>query len=261
LIVHISSIGQLDKWAVDIPDYAIKLAKAFWPGPMTLILKRGNRAKDFITGFQSSIGLRVPNHELALSLLKKFETLGGLGVAAPSANKFGAVSPTTVDAVDQELGELLGYSDLVLDGGQSSIGLESTIIDCTKRYPTILRPGAITKFMIEIYSGIITQTTPNNDSPKFPGSFKAHYAPRTSLILDSVPVPGDGFIALSEIETPKGTIRLASPKNSKEYAQCLYEALRSADKQNLKRIVAILPKGSTIEEAIRDRLDKASGIR
>ena len=149
LIVHISSINQISKWATDIPDYAIKLARDFWPGPMTLILKRSDLAKDFITGGQENIGLRVPNQPLALALLAEFESLGGQGVAAPSANRFGAVSPTTSLAVREELENYLGSNDLILDGGSCHIGIESTIINCTDIVPTILRPGAITNEMVE----------------------------------------------------------------------------------------------------------------
>ena len=149
LIVHISSINKLENWATDIPDYAIKLAREFWPGPMTLILPRKEIAKDFITGGQNNVGLRVPAQPVALALLKKFEELGGQGVAAPSANRFGAVSPTTAEAVGEELGVYLDSKDMVLDDGQCLVGIESTIIDCTNKSPTILRPGAITSTQIE----------------------------------------------------------------------------------------------------------------
>ena len=149
LIVHISSINQISKWAVDIPDYAITLARKFWPGPMTLILQRSNLAKNFITGGQENVGLRVPSHSLALALLTQFESLGGEGVAAPSANRFGAVSPTTSLAVNEEIGKNLKEEELILDGGTCIIGLESTIVDCTGKFPSILRPGAITLEMVE----------------------------------------------------------------------------------------------------------------
>ena len=135
LIVHISSINNLDKWAQQIPEYAITLARTFWPGPMTLILPRTELAKDFITGGQDNVGIRVPSHPLALSLLKEFESLGGLGIAAPSANRFGRVSPTSAQAVQEELSEYLTLDDLILDGGPCQIGIESTIIDCTKQTP------------------------------------------------------------------------------------------------------------------------------
>ena len=149
LIVHISSIVNLDKWAKDIPEYALKLARAFWPGPMTLILPRTDLAKDFITGGQDNVGIRIPSHTIALALLIEFEYQGGLGVAAPSANRFGAVSPTTATAVEIELADFLSEKDQILDGGPCLVGVESTIIDCTQNKPSLLRPGAVTKEMIE----------------------------------------------------------------------------------------------------------------
>ena len=145
LIVHISSMSYLDKWAIDIPGYAMKLAREFWPGPMTLILKRSDLAKDFITGGQDCVGVRVPANSIALKLLTHFEQLGGEGVAAPSANRFGAVSPTTSESVSHELKSYLSLDDLILDGGHSEIGIESTIIECLSESPNILRPGFISK--------------------------------------------------------------------------------------------------------------------
>ena len=149
LIVHISSIEHLDKWARDIPEYAIKLARSFWPGPMTLILPRTKLAKDFITGGQDNVGIRVPSHTVALALLKEFESQGGEGVAAPSANRFGKVSPTTAQAVSDELSNYLTSTDLILDGGPCAVGVESTIIDCTQSLPVIIRPGEVSTEMIE----------------------------------------------------------------------------------------------------------------
>ena len=154
VIVHISSPNQLKNWAIEIPEYAIRLGSAYWPGPMTLILKRNSLALDFITGGQESVGLRVPNHQVALSLIKEFEKLGGFGIAAPSANRFGSVSPTTARAVEEELGNFLESEDLILEDGQCEIGVESSIIDCTQVNPVVLRPGAITKEMIEEVTGL-----------------------------------------------------------------------------------------------------------
>jgi L-threonylcarbamoyladenylate synthase len=144
LIVHVSSLAMAIEWASYQPEYLAKLASAFWPGPMTLILKRTEIARDFITGGQATVGLRVPDHTLALALLQEFKKIGGKGLAAPSANRFGQVSPTTASAVQEELGEYLEEKDSILDGGPSLVGLESTIIDCTASAPRILRPGAIT---------------------------------------------------------------------------------------------------------------------
>jgi L-threonylcarbamoyladenylate synthase len=154
LIVHIGNLEYLEQWISDIPEYAITLAREFWPGPMTLILQRSELAKDFVTGGQDTVGIRIPSNSLALALLEAFHKLGGQGVAAPSANRFGQVSPTTAQAVQEELGEFLLDTDLILDGGSSEVGLESTIIDCTGELPRILRPGAITVEMIEEVTGL-----------------------------------------------------------------------------------------------------------
>ncbi len=256
LIVHISSITKLNDWARDIPEYANALAKDFWPGPMTLILKKSDLAKNFITGGQATVGLRVPKHPIALELLKEFEKLGGKGVAAPSANRFGKVSPTTADSVKEELANELSENDLILDGGQSEVGLESTIIDCTQSAPRILRPGAITKEMIERSTGLSITTV--GDEIRVSGALDNHYAPKAKVLLDIEPQPGDGYIALSKHETPTGVIRLSAPKTIDEFAKELYSALRLADQKSIERVVIRQPEGDGIALAIRDRLLKAS---
>ncbi len=260
LIVHLSSIEYLDKWARDIPDYAKALARTFWPGPMTLILPRTKLAKDFITGGQDNVGIRVPSHTVALALLKEFETQGGLGVAAPSANRFGAVSPTTAKHVQEELSEYLQPTDLILDGGPSLVGVESTIINCIQSVPTILRPGAITQDMIDNLLGISVLSDQQNlgNQIKAPGLLKSHYAPSAKVFLKGTPKPGDGFIALTSLKTPNGAIRLASPANNKEYAQILYQALRLADSKKIGRVFVIPPEGLDIAVAINDRLKRCA---
>ncbi|MCX6447510.1 MAG: L-threonylcarbamoyladenylate synthase [Actinobacteria bacterium] len=257
LIVHISNINLLDKWAKDVPEYAIKLARSFWPGPMTLILPRTALVKDFVTGGQDNVGIRIPNQTLALALLSEFEKQGGAGVAAPSANRFGAVSPTTAGAVEAELAAYLSGDDQILDGGACDVGVESTIIDCTGSTPIILRPGAITAQMIFAATDLEPATT-NNLDIKASGLLESHYSPLAKVILDRTPERGDGFIALSNIKTPEGVIRLASPKNNEEYAKVLYQALRNADSQQIKTVHAHLPVGSDIAVAIRDRLTKSA---
>lgn len=256
LIVHIADMHDLAEWAVDIPEYAIVLARNFWPGPMTLILKRSSLAKDFITGGQETVGLRVPNHAVALALLNDFKAVGGKGIAAPSANRFGHVSPTTAEAVDAELSAYLAPGDLILDGGQSLVGVESTIVDCTTQSPKILRPGAITAEMVER----VTKLDLSYDATdiRVSGSLENHYAPSAQVLLDIEPLPRDGYLALSQFETPEGVTRLASPKNADEFAHQMYAALRSADAQNLVRVVVKQPEGSGITIAIRDRLRRAS---
>ena len=257
VIVHISNINLLDKWAKDIPEYAIKLARSFWPGPMTLILPRTDLAKDFITGGQDKVGIRIPDQALALALLTQFEEQGGSGVAAPSANRFGAVSPTTAAAVEEELGEYLGINDQILDDGACEVGLESSIINCAGPIPIILRPGAITAQMILEATNLKTLTE-NISKLKVSGLLDSHYAPKAKVILDQSPSAGDGFIALSDVITPEGVIRLASPKNNVEYAKTLYSALRQADAQGLSRVVIISAKGDDLAVAINDRLAKAA---
>lgn len=256
LIVHLADMQDISEWASDIPDYAIDLARAFWPGPMTLILPRTDLAKDFITGGQVTVGLRVPDHALALALLQEFKKIGGKGVAAPSANRFGQVSPTTATAVQEELGEYLAKNDVILDGGPSSVGLESTIIDCTGQAPRILRPGAITSEMIEKVTGLKLED--RDEVIRVSGSLENHYSPSAQILLDGHPRPGDGYIALKSYPTPEGAIRLAAPLDNEDFARQLYAALREADAQEIELVVVVQPEGADIAIAIRDRLKRAS---
>jgi len=258
LIVHIASIDDMGEWAADIPEYAIKLAREFWPGPMTLIFKRSELAKDFITGGQETVGVRVPQHPIALALLEEFKKAGGKGVAAPSANRFGAVSPTTAVAVEEELSEYLGEQDLILDGGPSQVGVESTIIDCTSIGTRILRLGAITKEMIEAVTGIKVINSESTSTIRVSGSLDSHYSPKAKVALDVFPRSGDGLIALAEVETPSGVTRLAAPINIEDFARELYAALRYADRLGVQRVVVIQPHGGGLAEAIRDRISRAS---
>ena len=256
LILHIGDIEDLTQWAIDIPEYAFSLAKKYWPGPMTLILNRNEKVKDFVTGIQDTVGIRIPNHELALSLLKEFKRIGSGAIVAPSANKFGKVSPTTYEHVYQELSKDLSKDDFILDGGQSQIGVESTIIDCTKNFPKVLRPGAISNEMIN--EVIELDLSKNKSEIRFSGSLNSHYAPKAKVLLDINPEYGDGFIAFSNIQTPIGVIRLGSPTSIEEFAKNLYLHLRKADELKLKRVVVIQPEGLGLAIAIRDRLKKAS---
>jgi L-threonylcarbamoyladenylate synthase len=223
---------------------------------MTLIFKRSELAKDFVTGGQETVGLRVPDHVVAQALLKAFESIGGKGIAAPSANRFGHVSPTTAQAVSEELSAYLAANDVVLDGGPSLVGVESTIIDCTSDLPRILRPGAITEEMIVAATG--SALSQDGNEIRVSGSLENHYAPEAKVVLDVVPQPGDGFIALATAETPTGVIRLAAPLTHEEFARILYSSLRSADQQKLSRVVVHQPLGDDIAVAIRDRLLRAS---
>ncbi len=256
LIVHFSDPKLINSWAAEVPDYAMDLAKAFWPGPMTLVLRRTDLAGDFITGGQDTVAVRVPRHPVALKLLSEFEQLGGLGVAAPSANRFGKVSPTNSSAVRAELGDYLDAEDMILEGGDSEVGIESTIIDCTSESPKLLRLGAITAEMITQATGLSVSRAPS--TIRVSGSLASHYAPNAKVVLDQAVLPGEGLIALESEPTPDSVIRLIAPVDVQGYAQQLYFALRQADALGLRRVVAITPKGDGLAEAIRDRLQRAS---
>lgn len=256
LIVHLSSSRGMDQWVREMSPYAEALAQAFWPGPMTLVLTRSDLAGDFITGGQDTVGVRVPGHPVALELLAAYEELGGRGVAAPSANRFGRVSPTSAQAVREELSQHLEPQDIILEGGSSEVGIESTIIDCTGAAPSILRPGAITPEMITRVTGL--ELGVGSSDIRVSGSLESHYSPRARVVLGDIPHRGDGFIALASHPTPDGAIRLAAPETPEDYARALYKALRDADAQLLTRVVAIPPVGDDIAAAIRDRLERAS---
>jgi L-threonylcarbamoyladenylate synthase len=231
---------------------------------MTLVVKRSALAADFVTGGQDTVGVRVPNHPVALGLLEAFERVGGKGVAAPSANRFGNVSPTTAQAVSDELGDYLAKSDLILDGGPCDVGVESTIIDCTGDAPQILRPGAITEQMIAESTGLEVVghssdgVSVDSNAIRVSGSLEAHYAPAATVVLDQSPIAGQGFIAMADVVAGEGVVRLAAPKTHEEFARVLYSALRAADEQGLAMVVVAQPAGDGIAIAIRDRLKRAA---
>ena len=265
LIVHVASMDALGDWADDVPGYAISLARDFWPGPMTLIMKRSELAGDFVTGGQDTVGVRLPDHPVALGLLLAFAQVGGKGIAAPSANRFGNVSPTTAQAVADELSDYLADADQILDGGPCQVGVESTIIDCTGDVPRILRPGAVTVVMIEKSTGLVVGDSAavsggsvDEDEIRVSGSLDSHYAPVATVVLDQSPVAGQGFIAMADVATPDGVVRLAAPKSDEEFARVLYAALRAADEQRLQSVVVAQPQGDGIAIAIRDRLKRAA---
>jgi L-threonylcarbamoyladenylate synthase len=258
LIVHIASMAGLGDWADDVPGYAISLARDFWPGPMTLVVMRSELTGDFVTGGQDTVGVRVPNHPVALGLLEAFERVGGKGIAAPSANRFGNVSPTTAQAVSDELGDYLAEGDQILDGGSCDVGIESTIIDCTGDVPKILRPGAITAQMVAESTGLEVVGVVEESAIRVSGSLEAHYAPAATVVLDQSPIAGQGFIAMADVVAGDGVMRLAAPKTHDEFARVLYSALRAADEQGLETVVVEQPGGDGIAIAIRDRLKRAS---
>ena len=199
-------------------------------------------------------------HTLLHALLKEFESQGGYGVAAPSANRFGKVSPTCAEDVNEELSDYLSENDLIIDGGPSLVGVESTIIDCTKSFPIILRPGGITAAMINDLLGIQIEvyTKVSTDQIKASGLLESHYSPIAKVYLSGIPALGDGFIALSKFPTPAGVIRLASPVSNEDYARTLYQGLRLADSKKLEKVFVIEPAGDDIAVAICDRLQKAA---
>jgi len=251
-------MDALGDWAADVPTYAISLARDYWPGPMTLVVTRSDLAADFITGGQDTVGVRVPNHPVALGLLAAFARAGGKGVAAPSANRFGNVSPTTAQAVSDELSDYFVDSDVILDGGACAVGVESTIIDCTGDVPTILRPGAITAQMISESTGLKIVRIVAESEIRVSGSLASHYAPLARVVLDQLPLAGHGFIAMAGVVTPDGVMRLAEPKTHHEFARILYSAMRAADEIGLATVVVWQPPGDGIAIAIRDRLKRAA---
>jgi L-threonylcarbamoyladenylate synthase len=257
LIVHISSINQLEKWAIDIPDYAISLARAFWPGPMTLILERARIAEDFITGGQNTVGLRVPSDPTALALVHEFERISNSAIVAPSANRFGHVSPTSHMDVQEELSAYLGSNDQILAGGKSRIGIESTIVDCTGNTPNILRSGFVTKEDLENELGI-ELSVEQQSGVKFSGSFEKHYAPKCRVLVGDTVIEGAGFLASLGVETPAGMYRMAEPSSVLEFASVLYSTFRKADQRGMKELVVLPPSGDGLAVAINERLDKAA---
>lgn len=255
LIVHIADAGAIDDWAVDVPTFARLLAAAYWPGPLTLIVKKAPDVLPIVTGGQNSVGLRVPAHPLTRAVIDALRS----GVAAPSANRFGKVSPTTAQHVVDDIGALLLPTDYILDGGPSTIGVESTIVDCTGDLPRLLRTGAISRAMIEATTGLAVADA--DGTVRASGTLASHYAPnaRVTVAGDAFDAaPGAGLIAPDRIATPPGMIRLLSARNDGEYARDLYAALRAADSRGLTQIVAVLPNDEGLGSAIRDRLARAA---
>lgn len=263
LIVHICDYSSALDWLTDLPKWAHQLAESCWPGPLTIVGQRSALATDQITGGQSTVAVRVPNHELTLQLLKRLKLNGISGVVAPSANRFGHVSPTTAEHVFADLGDYLtSNGDLILDGGPCDIGIESTIVLAIDNSPIILRPGAVSAAIIEAITGLEVQS---NDAGglKVSGSLASHYAPRAKVnVVSSLASQsfdqGSGFIALSEIPTPFGLTRLAEPATADAFASDLYRAFREGDELGLAHIYLVLPEDTGIGLAIADRVKKAA---
>ena len=262
LIVHFADPKAIDTWAVDIPESARLLARAFWPGPLTLILAKSSRVPAAVTGGQESVGLRCPSHPLAQELLREFAKIGSGAVAAPSANRFGHVSPTTAAHVRDEFG-----SDLViLDGGACDVGLESTIVDLSRGAPVLLRPGGIARDEIARTLG---EGLRDRDAaaPRASGTLAAHYAPRTALALVdaatlALEVLHPSNVAVLALSEPPLNVRVtswitASP-TPQAYGHDLYANLRRLDASGAKRILVEAPPVIPGWEAVNDRLARAA---
>lgn len=262
LIVHVSSLDEAMLWISHFPQWAIELAKACWPGPLTLVGHRTARATDNITGGQDTVAVRVPAHPLTLEVLNQLVDRGIHGVVAPSANRFGHVSPTSAQHVAVDLGDYLASHDgAILDGGPCDVGVESTIVLATGEQPVILRPGGITRKTITEITGLPVAEQ-HNDVPRVSGALASHYAPNASVqLIEPAGVSSlvhGGLIAFSEIATPTGVTRLAAPKTIEEFANSLYAALRAGDEQHLEVVYVVTPLDEGLAEAVRDRLGRAS---
>jgi L-threonylcarbamoyladenylate synthase len=264
VIVHLGAAAEIECWAQDIPDSAWALAESFWPGPLTLILKRASGVLDAVTGGQQTIGLRVPDHPVALALLKAF----GGGIAAPSANRFGHVSPTLAAHVIAEFGNTV---DCVIDGGACAVGLESTILDLSGERPRVLRPGAVTPDML---TRVLGETLVMNadGAPRAPGCLASHYAPRTPLrLLATREIEGAARLFLdsghevavlsmhASATTKAGCHWLTMSANPKDYGQALYARLREIDTWDCHCLLVELPPANIEWEAVLDRLRRAAG--
>jgi len=261
VIVHLGDPALLSEWAAEVPDAAAVLARACWPGPLTVVVRRSARVPDAVTGGRDTVGLRVPDQPLALELLRAF----GGGVAAPSANRFGRVSPTTAADVRADLG---GDVDLVLDGGPCRVGIESTIVDCTGPGPAILREGGVPRRRVEALLGT---TVPLRTSGEVaaPGTLASHYAPRARVELtDRAEIDQRATAALARGErvgvigvppVDARVVGLGEPADAERYAHDLYAMLRAADAGELDLVLAVVPTGTGLAAAVADRLRRAAG--
>jgi L-threonylcarbamoyladenylate synthase len=260
VIVHFASAEQAFAWARDVPPAARTLAARFWPGPLTLILKRSAKAADFVTGGQDTVGLRVPGHPVAHALLAAF----GSGVAAPSANRFGQISPTCAAHVRADLGDEV---DCVLEGGDSEIGIESTIVDLSTGQPVLLRPGAIGRAALEQTVGgrVLEKSATGGAAPRHSGGLERHYAPRTPArlvaphALDRAIEQASGRLAVLAFSRPDARVRTwrRLPREPQAYAHALYAALRALDAAACDAILVESPPATPEWDAVNDRLRRA----
>ena len=264
VIVHVGAPSQLADWAADVPDAARRLGDALWPGPLTLVVRRAARVPDAVTGGGDTVGVRVPDQRVALSLLGAF----GGGIAAPSANRFGQVSPTTADDVRADLGDDV---DLVLDDGPCTVGVESTIVDCTGDELAILRPGGIARERIEEVSG--QRVSAHGDRlVRAPGTLKSHYAPEATVLVvrgDELAARASALLAAGQQVAvlaagtlpglPPDVVVLDAPRDADEYARVLYARLREVDRRVVDVLLAVPPADTGVGAAVVDRLLRASG--
>lgn len=271
VIVHIDGVSSLAHWTASVSPAALALAEAFWPGPLTIVCPRADAVLDQVTGGQPTVALRAPSHPLFVNVLAELSALGieHPGIAAPSANRFGSVSPTTAQHVIDGLGEYLAAGDLVLDGGPAAVGVESTIVICTDHTARIARAGGITAEQI---AGVVALESVAAESVRVPGALASHYSPQARVILlDGVSDLAEiadqiadadriGLLGLARDLDTVGLdwIQLARPHNSAEYAHDLYAALRTADEIGVSKVIAILPPDEGIGSAVRDRLIRAA---
>ena len=263
LIVHVATAADVSEWITELPQWAIELTKAVWPGPLTIVGPRTTLASDSVTGNQDTVAVRVPSHPIAQELLFQLKAAGVIGLVAPSANRFGHVSPTSAAHVFADLGEYLSaHGDMILDGGNCQVGVESTIVLATGSVPVILRPGAITAADILRITDIEVSERSAN-APRVSGALDSHYSPTAQVILIADVSKTDfesnsGFLALAQTATPSGLVRLGSPKTIEDFAHELYSSLRAGDDLNLQTIYVVPPTGDGLSQAINDRLQRAS---
>ena len=262
LIVHVASASDVSEWITELPQWAVDLTNAVWPGPLTIVGPRTALASNSVTGNQDTVAVRVPSHPIAQELLQQLKTQGVKGVVAPSANRFGHVSPTSAAHVSADLGEYLNvHGDLILDGGDCQVGVESTIVLATGTQPVILRPGAVTAADIKQITGVeVSEETTN--IPRVSGALDSHYSPTAQVVLitgsETEFENNAGFLALAQTPTPTGLIRLATPATIEDFAHELYSSLRAGDDLKLKTIYVVPPSGDGLAQAINDRLNRAA---
>jgi L-threonylcarbamoyladenylate synthase len=262
LIVHVANAAAVSEWITELPQWAIDLTNAIWPGPLTVVGPRTTLASNSVTGNQDTVAVRVPSHPIAQELLQKLKSSGVKGLVAPSANRFGHVSPTSAAHVAADLGEYLdAKGDLILDGGDCQVGVESTIVLATGSQPVILRPGAVTAADIKRITGVDVSEAATN-APRVSGALDSHYSPTAQVMLvagSETKFDGNsGFLALADIPTPAGLTRLGSPATIEDYAHELYSSLRAGDDLKLKTIYVVPPTGDGLAQAINDRLQRAA---